>query len=221
VRTGLAFILISAVLVIGDTGPSAAAPITVGYSGVIDSITDPFGQLPPGIGLGTPFTGTYTVDPDAVTGVAQPDTGYVQHIGAGLGSIELDVGGNLIGQPLTTVGIGDVIGGAPFAEDFWNTITPEFETVPLGSLASAVSFSDSTDTRISDPFDFFVNTSLTDWDDPKAGIWVARGGIGPAGGGFVLLARGEITSLQVLPEPSTALLMGLGLLGLGARRRTT
>ena len=49
--TRRAFVLVAAFVVLAYAGPSTAAPITVGYSGVIDSVDDP-NNVVSGIGVG-------------------------------------------------------------------------------------------------------------------------------------------------------------------------
>ena len=41
---------------------SSATPIEVFFTGTIDAVVDPGGLLPAGIGLGSPFSGTYVFD---------------------------------------------------------------------------------------------------------------------------------------------------------------
>ena len=211
-RARLLLFVVAAFVVIANAGPSTATPIIVGYSGVIDTVDDPFGLIP-GVVPGTTFSGTYTLDPDLFT-VAIPGSspGIFLH-GFGPGSVEVDIGGNLFSRVVGFVMIGDAIpapsGGV---EDLW--AIPIFLPAPTPEFT--LIYRDSTLTRITDPTSFFVNTSLDGWDlsemllrvdDPTAPF------------GTRTLTRGTITEVFVIPEPSTALLVGLGLIALGSRRR--
>ena len=90
-QCSLAFVLISVLAVLVHAAPSTAIPIIVNYSGLIDTVDDPLGELPAGIGVGTPFSGTYTIDPDSVSSVIELNSsGLVGHGGAqGLGWLGL------------------------------------------------------------------------------------------------------------------------------------
>ena len=212
-RTRLVLSVVAAFVVIANAGPSTAIPIIVGYSGVIFVVDDPFGLIP-GVVPGTTFSGTYTLDPDLFT-VAFPSfpAGIFLH-GFGPGSVEVDIGGNLFSRVVGFVMIGDAIpapsGGV---EDLWEipiflpAPTPEFTLI----------YRDSTLTRITDPTSFFVNTSLDGWDNAEMTLLVDDPFLPPGSGSTVV--RGTITEVFVIPEPSTALLVGLGLVALGARRR--
>jgi hypothetical protein len=75
-----------------------------------------------------------------------------------------------------------------------------------------VAFRDVTQTRLTDN-SYFVNTSLAGWS--SGGFFFIQEVFNP----FDIIASGTITSLQLVPEPSIALLFGLGLAGLGCRGR--
>jgi hypothetical protein len=106
--------------------------------------------------------------------------------------------------------------GAIMGQDFWSFDFPSgflsFPLPPIGTTTILLAFQDASATRISDSQNFFVNTSLDGWD---LGFFSISGqtALGPQ-----RLAGGFITELTVIPEPSTALLMGLGLVALGVRR---
>ena len=59
---------------------------------------------------------------------------------------------------------------------------------------------------------------LTTFDELFPFPWLTSFGFSSSAAGGSGLVRAEITSLTAVPEPSTALLVALGLLGLGARR---
>ena len=199
-----------AVLVLGFGSPAGAAPITVGYAGVIDSVNDPDGLLP-GISVGMSFQGTYPIDADQFAFSSEafgPGSGIFEYTG-GPGLHSIDIEGSLFSQDIDRVWIVDdrnvfapVVDGWAFPVEL-----PPGQFAPLLSLG----FEDSTAQRISDPLSFFVNTSLTGWD--SAGISLAARPTFPT-----ILATGVITELTVIPEPSIALLLGLGLASLALRQ---
>jgi hypothetical protein len=181
---------------------ASAEPVTVEFSGLIDEVTDPFFELPEGIELGAPFSGSFTIDPNTIgsTPVAAP---FVwDHTGSGIGPLEVDV-----------VRIGD---GVPDLGDFWSLAISNLFALPNDTLYVAISLQDSTATRITDASSFFINTSLAGWDNPDIGILIVDSSATP----FPrrLLALGTMTSL---PEPDPALGLGAAvtLLGVGGRRR--
>lgn len=53
---------------------ASAEPVTVEFSGIVDEVTDPLLELPAGVVLGAPFSGSFTIDPDFIfsTPVAAP-----------------------------------------------------------------------------------------------------------------------------------------------------
>ena len=195
---------VAVAFVFGFVGIAAAAPTVVGFSGVIDFVDDPSSELPPGIGLGTPFAGTYTLDPDLFGSAMSLMPGFYQHEN-GPGSLDILVGGFDFSRPIEAVFIGDGFNDPTFGPvDFWSIPLPLERT---GRTEVSAAFTDTTLQRISEPSDFFVNTSLDGWDGAHLFIHTD------------LLARGRITELTVIPEPSTALLVASGLVGFAAQRR--
>jgi hypothetical protein len=61
----------------------------------------------------------------------------------------------------------------------------------------ALSFSDSTQARITDPSDFFVNTSLSGWDGARLHFFTLNEGVAA-----VFVASGTVTDVFVVPEPA-------------------
>jgi hypothetical protein len=222
--------------------PSSAAPITVTFSGMITSLSDPGGVVHPSIGIGDVFTGSYTLDPDAAV-LAGADSGasIYEVVGPGnAASVLLEgfsfenttgsMGPFLLGID-ASIGTGPAIGilyDAPFLSDAWEVFLlsnagaialplPGPGPIPAHAQNCGVGFNDSTGTRL-DSGDFFVNTSSAGWDGGSFACSDVVGG----GGVPNVLFGGPITSMTVVPEAGTATLVMLGLVlltGIRGRRR--
>ena len=88
---------------------AAAAPITVHFSGEIEELGGA-SQVPllPGIEIGTPFSGSYTIDPDDLSftafGMNRPTSGeFKVHTFYPQGVLDVTIGGNrvVLDAPLT------------------------------------------------------------------------------------------------------------------------
>jgi hypothetical protein len=190
---------------------SRAVPIMVAFSGEIDSVTDPGGVLPGGIGIGTSFSGTYVFESDAAGFEFVPDIVFY----SANGSISVNVGGNLFStspDPLGVVLLNDQP-GAPggILGDGWVTDSSS----GCNCAEPGLFFGDTDGSKIADQNDYFVPTSLVGWDLHDFGLFTKD----PGTGQVTEQASGLITSLTIVPEPSMALLVGLGLAGLASRRR--
>ncbi len=192
-------------------GPASAAPITVGFSGVIDSVTDLSPPILPAFSVGDPFAGTYTLDPDLFTGrFTVSDFGTVYHSG-GPGTLAVDVGATRLSKPVVSIGITNgeesVLAGTP---DGWGVPGLFLAT---SALEFSVTFRDSTQTRVARAGDFFVNDSLAGWDTAELSFFTAVGQT------TRVVATGAVTDVFVVPEPGTPMLIGFGLVWLSLRRR--
>jgi hypothetical protein len=218
----LAFVLVVAISNFASEGH--AVPIEVAFTGVIDSVTDPGGVLPGGIGIGTPFSGTYTFDsvgtPNPILNFPPSFVFYLPN-----GSISAVVGGNSFSStsPIGNAQFNDQPGGpGQLLGDAWFSSPEGCDCIEPG-----VFFGDTTGVRISDVTDYFVNTSLTGWDLHDFVLYTND----PNTGQNQEWASGLITSLTIVPEPVPSihpialytllpsLLVGAGLLGL--RRRSS
>jgi hypothetical protein len=183
------------------TSESHATPIEVAFSGVIDSVIDPDGFFGPTL-IGTPFSGTYVFDSVGTISILEPSIGTAVY--EPNGSISAVVGGISFSTGPISIALADNSSG-----DAWHSFFGM-----CNCIYPAVLFSDSTGLKISDETDYFVNTSLVGWDLHYLRLLTTN----PMTLQTTEYARGSITSLTIVPEPSIALLFGLGLAGLALRR---
>jgi hypothetical protein len=168
---------------------SHADPIQVSFSGVIDSVTDPGGDLPGGIMVGTPFSGTFVLDSVPAGPPTIPFPQLAIYPSDPSSSIDVLVGGNLFSESGLPVFIFNDLpegpGVGPF--DSWSTGA---DPAVCGCIAPTVELIDSTQTRFTDT-SYFVNTSLAGWETSRLDLAI---------GDFdTVIASGVITSLQVVP----------------------
>ena len=192
--------ILSLLLPLFAADPVSAAPVTVYYSGTITSVTDPGGDLPPGIEIGSEISGSYVLDPDLFPSqVPFAGVDVVQHQ-PGPGTLDAAVGGSPFVRSVTAITLGNAVfnGSTGETSDFWNLPPPS-----AAGLWPAITFFDLSLARISDTSDLFVASTLDGWTRADFFL-VAQDGITPAG---VELAKGEITSLSLTP-PAPSVPMG-------------
>lgn len=220
-RTLIAIALITAVAAVA-AGTVQAATIRLDFDGTVITLDDPDGVLSsllPGFSfnVGDSVTGFYEVD-DAASPASSgpvPEAGTFYHLNQ-IGSIEAIVGANpaLVGtDTIATVQIANsiVFPGVSDPFDYWqyrqNLVDPQGGA---DFLVMTYTLFDFTDTRLSSE-DFFLNDSFAGWQVAQMGISQITGT-----GVFV---REVLAADMVVPEPSTALLVGAGLIGIAASRR--
>jgi hypothetical protein len=192
--------------------PAVAAPITVLFAGTIVSVTDPQHYLDPSIVVGSPFTGSYTVDP--AFSLSSALFGGVRYTLTSPASIQASIQGvpftnDVAIQVLVADGYTGAGGG-----DLW-TFVSNASALPIGALIVVPFFQDTSGAKL-DSDAFFVNQALAGWDVPQ--LFVTRWN-GVAGEN---LALGTITSVTI-PEPATSALLAGALAAMAsirsARRR--
>jgi hypothetical protein len=195
--------------------PSFAAPITVGFEGVIDTVshataTDPFGSS---IGIGTPFKGRYTYD-TATPNMGTSAYGVYIHYAPQFG-IDVDVGG-LFGSASTAqlpLHYRVIIDGLTNDDDVQDIQTQGMSFGGVNAYLAQVFLEGPSSTLPS--VDLLTTPpNLQDYFSRKFVL-----GIGPDPGAADMVYIGSITSMYAIPVPGTLALFALGLAGLGYTRR--
>ncbi|MHA7839125.1 MAG: PEP-CTERM sorting domain-containing protein, partial [bacterium] len=180
-----------------------AAPIQVSIAGTIDSISAP-SELPGGLAVGDAFTGEYTFESISPGAPSEESPGVWIFPVDSTSSVSVELGGAMFtASPNALTTANDIHLG-----DGWANLPS-----PGSGIAPQLIFLDSTASRISDPTSYFVATSLLGWT--SAEILLIDTDVSGSGA----LLEGTITSVQAIPEPGVALLLGLGLGGIAWRSR--
>ena len=177
--------LLAFAVIVGAAYPASAAPISASFSGTINAVSDPGGELDPVIQMGAMFTVSYTIETDAaVPGpcrfVELGPNGCVYAFTGMFASLTIE--DSIYIASSVRVFIDDFPSFGPYP-DRW------FLFFVADPLAFSLLFFDNTATRLLGP-SFFVNTSLEGWDGGE--LLIERGS---SGGVF---AEGTI-----IPEPGT------------------
>ncbi len=221
-RLSIWFALTTGILVFSVSTASVAVPIEVAFSGSIDSIDDPNGLLSGGVALGHSFSGSYLFDSEPVGAPSPSQPGQFFYTVSANSSISVAIGANSLSlgnsQGDLSIFIADDRSpspGQPVLDpfDFWGTAF-----LPDNGILPIVSFFDTSLARISDPTEYFVNTSLAGWDFGILRIVNSDSCFDAC----EVLLTGEIESLRVvqaIPEPRATILFSLGLAVVASRRR--
>ena len=202
----IAFLLL---FFVASTGASQASPVTILASGYMQQ------PYPGYFEIGDEFAFEYTYNPDAIDYSVDWRMGLytdaVQSISLEVGTLDLLAAGGADLRISKTDSSGSYFVSA-------HTNGSIFSPNMLGTkmvVSLNLEFVDPTNTVISND-EIFV-PSVNDFADRRIQVYTAdsfsHAAFGP------LWAYGKVTNLQVIPEPNTAVLVGLGLLGFGARRR--
>ncbi len=199
------------------TIPEFFAPIdTTGTANVADfifGIDDGFGDRIPGTGLvnirGSLQTPIFSVIPDAVTGLGFDLFNYA---GTGLGAFEFGYN-----DPIQ-----ELLGNPPIVER-WVTVFDGITTTPGIDGAPPVDFTPELAPGVHFRLSFQATapeSTATVLHTLTFGEQLEFGSVAIGTGGEILSTyQSDSFSFSVIPEPGTALLMGLGLAGLAAQRR--
>ncbi len=201
------FAAIFALITVLFSAPSAQAEwITIEISGSVTDVVDM--GLGNNFHFGDPVSGTYTFDSTTPYSYTPQGDGY-WHYTAPAG-VSLNINGfNFQTNPdsvyfLITV-VNDNLGTDSYA--IQSDVNLSFNGDPVSTIAWYLH--DSTGTALSsDALPLITTSDLTKWDTNMLDIQV-----------FKSLIRAEITSAEVVPEPASAVLLGLGAAFLASRRK--
>ena len=199
---------------------ASAASITRSYSGLIDQFDDPSGLLDPAVTSGAAFTVEVTVNTDLLTSsTGTPTITYYsssQVPTESFVSVSLSIGGVQLNTDWEGISIGNDsnVFSPSAALDFWTVSYQLPYSGPSGTGLIGISFSDHSGLKLANQ-DFLVpaDTDLSGWDSARLLISDPNA---PCTANECPLAAGD---LSPIPEPTTALLLGLGLIGLGVQRQ--
>ena len=211
-RTLAIAILASAGLAL--TGPAAAATISHFYSGTLTLVSDPSSLLPPGITVGSSFTGSFTYDTSVLDSNASSLFGQYDHA-PGTGDLALTLG------PLSLVrgntsNIRFQTEDYAASDDYFNVMGLD-DTILSGIASDDHAFL----MVLSDPTDQALPSDAL----PPSGISLSDyGGSNPeftlsiVSGQDAAVVFGKLSSVEV-PEPGAGLLLAAGFLALAFARR--
>lgn len=186
---------------------ASADSVEVVLTGVVDTVTDPLSQLDPAIVPGSLWSGTYVFD-SVSPGVLTSGGGLVNYNPDPTSSVSITVeGNNFVTAPEGVLIANDIAGFGQYTGDtidLWVNVGSGVE----GKIDPFVGFVDPTFSRISDPTDYFVNTSLAGWDTigGELGLNQLQSGVP------VNLLIGTITSIQIAPTVPSLAPLGIALL---------
>jgi hypothetical protein len=190
-----------------------AVPISVPFVGQFDVVGDA-SRLQGGLGAGSTFSGFYTVDTAATLVPAHSTAERGLYALSPFGELSGTIGGVGFSVDLSGVSVWNDISNAqllvPAGSDKWQPTIPGI-TNPLaglvsGSHAVVIVFGDSTGAAVDDT-SYFVNQDFSLWDIRL--LVIADGDTGDT----ILMGT-------VVPEPTTAVLLALGLGGMSAWSRS-
>jgi len=181
------------------------AIITIAIEGVVDHVADPDNYLEARINIGDLITGSYTYDTDTPDSNPLSNVGIYEHHTYPYG-FSLSVGGvNFMTNPANIYFLVEV-GNDIYVDDY---VVRSYDNLPLanGTSVNNISWSlqDSSATAITSIELPIMPPVLADWTVN----YLNGGGGGRAGFAFL----GHVTSVVVIPEPGTILLLGFGAIG--------
>ena len=224
VRFGLATLV--AVGLLGSEDFASAT--TLSFSGYIDEVNDPNGFLDPAVVLGAEFTAEFEI---LLLGFMAPVMGVPGFVYYGSFlfdpfpnqvpgvAVSVAIGGEELSSTWAGFGIGnDMSSTTSSSVDLWTTTQPSSLHPAPGTVMYGVTFIDSSGLKLDDTSIFVPSDSnLAGWDSVR--FWMTEPGIFCDDPNQCLLAAGTISAV-VIPEPATAMILALGLVGLAFRSKT-
>ena len=199
------------------SGPASALPVTFDLSGTLTQVSDPRGLLPASLVPGAAFTASLSFDADPTCLVVSPTV--CQYL-APTAQLSLAVGGETVALASgnATAFVQD---GAPV-----DGVSASF-SAPLPPGAGFPALWRWADISLQDPSaSALVSNALPPLLLPDLGLFLIRSF--DAGGCYAACGddpsdrfrvEGSLSTGSVVPEPSTALLFGVGFAALAARSR--
>jgi hypothetical protein len=203
-------------VVVAAASPALATSVTVQISGTWDSVIDNASVLDGSVTVGGSFTATLVYDDAASDLNADPGIGEYD-IPAGSSDLSLSTG-NYSFTPGSGLGIA-IDDDNAFGEDVVFLFAESYVTsgpLPLGVSTGGTSFANPTLTDTSGTAHGSDDLTALPWSTTSYDLmsfYFFTGVLG-AGANKKIELQGTITGLAVLPEPSTLMLVGLGLAGL-------
>jgi len=201
--------------------PARAVPVTIQITGSWDSVTDTAGVLDGSITVGGSWTATLVYD-DSVSDVTPSSANGLYPIPAAAfdltftsGSYSFSLGASENGEIAIENGVGGFDALYLYAENFLLS-GPVAPGISLGFGYVNPTLSDSTETAHTSDALTDLAWNLGSYDTTDFYFFAEVLG---AGAGQYIELDGPITGLSIIPEPTTALLHGLGLAALSALAR--
>ena len=206
-------IVVVAYLVLG-LGMANAQVITIGIEAVVDGVMDSTNALEGKVNAGDLITGSYTYDtltPDTAT---NPDIGRYWHYTSPYG-VSLSAGGFVFEtDPANVDFVVEIVNGN--GRDGY--LFRSYNNVPLSNSVMV----DHISWQLDDYSGQAMSSTLLPSTGPVLSAWPESNWLHVTGDKetsyFTISA--QVTSVQVVPEPATIVLFGLGLAFLGKRNKT-
>jgi hypothetical protein len=198
------------------SGPASAVPVTFELSGTLTQVSDPRGLLPASLAPGTAFNASLSFDADPACLVVSPSV--CQYL-APVGQLSLVVGSETVALVLGSA-YAFVQDGAPVdgvSASLSAPLPPGPGSPPIWRWA---------DVSLQDPSATALASRSLPLLFPDLGLFSVRSF--DAGGCYAgcgddpfdrFRIAGSLSAGSVVPEPSTALLLGVGFAALAARSR--
>ena len=197
--------------------------IQIGFSGIVDSVTDPYNLLENGVQTGNSISGSYIYDSETPDSEPSVYVGLYQHttspygISLTIGTLTFQTDPANVNFVISTSNNYD---GATL--DVYGTASYNNLELDNGTIVDefGLRFDDYSGAALSSDALPLTPLNLLQWEDNGFGIYGSGYPIPPIEGDksvpFSII--GHVDSVWLIPEPTTLLLFGLG--GLFLRRRS-